>query len=62
MPEEVQWKTYFEPQSILAQLGVNRNVKDAVDFGSGYGTFTLPAAKAISGTLYALDVEGTKNG
>lgn len=30
---------------------------DIVEFGSGYGTFTLSAARLISGTLYALDIE-----
>jgi ubiquinone/menaquinone biosynthesis C-methylase UbiE len=28
-----------------------------VDFGCGYGTFTLPAARITSGTVYALDIE-----
>jgi tRNA G37 N-methylase Trm5 len=28
-----------------------------VEFGSGYGTFTLPLAKKTSGTIYALDIE-----
>jgi ubiquinone/menaquinone biosynthesis C-methylase UbiE len=28
-----------------------------VDFGCGYGTFTIPAARIVSGTVYALDIE-----
>jgi ubiquinone/menaquinone biosynthesis C-methylase UbiE len=28
-----------------------------VEFGCGYGLFTVPAAKRISGTLYALDID-----
>jgi SAM-dependent methyltransferase len=28
-----------------------------VEFGCGYGLFTVPAAKLISGTLYALDID-----
>jgi ubiquinone/menaquinone biosynthesis C-methylase UbiE len=28
-----------------------------VDFGCGYGTFTIPAARIISGIVYALDIE-----
>ena len=28
-----------------------------VKFGSGYGTFSLPIARRISGTLFALDLE-----
>jgi len=57
MPDEVQWKGFFDPERILRQLGVNRNVKDIVDFGAGYGTFTVAAAQVISGTVYALDIE-----
>lgn len=57
MPDEMQWKGFFKPESILRQLGINRNVRDVVDFGAGYGTFTIPAAQTIGGTLYALDIE-----
>lgn len=57
MPQEEQWRQYFNPEAILKQLCVDQSVGDAVDFGSGYGTFAIPAAKAISGTIYALDVE-----
>ena len=28
-----------------------------MDFGCGYGTFTLPAARIVSGTIHALDIE-----
>ena len=28
-----------------------------VEFGCGYGLFTIPAAQAVSGTVYALDIE-----
>jgi ubiquinone/menaquinone biosynthesis C-methylase UbiE len=28
-----------------------------VDFGCGYGTFTVPAASLVRGTVYALDIE-----
>jgi len=57
MPSEELWESFFEPVGILCTLGVNSSVTDAVEFGSGYGTFTIPAAKIISGTLYALDID-----
>lgn len=28
-----------------------------MEFGCGYGTFTIPAAKTIKGKIYALDIE-----
>ena len=28
-----------------------------VEFGCGYGLFTVPAAQAVGGTVYALDIE-----
>ena len=30
---------------------------DAADFGCGYGTFTIPAARIIRGKVYAFDIE-----
>jgi SAM-dependent methyltransferase len=30
---------------------------DVVEFGCGYGTFTLPAARAVTGRVFALDID-----
>jgi len=38
-------------------MQVNSMITDAADFGSGYGTFTIPAAQRIKGILYAIDIE-----
>lgn len=57
MPVEEQWDCFFEPKTILEQLGVNKNTKNVADLGSGYGTFTIPAAQIIGGKIYALDIE-----
>lgn len=57
MPHEEQWIQYFNPEDILKQLGVDHTIGNVVDFGSGYGTFSIPAARKINGTLYAIDVE-----
>jgi SAM-dependent methyltransferase len=57
MPEEEQWAKYFDPEIILKRLGLSRKVKDVADFGSGYGTFTIPAAQLISGKIFALEIE-----
>ena len=57
MPEEGVWKSFFTPAAILDELGLTGNIRDAVDFGCGYGTFAIPAAKRIQGTLHGFDVE-----
>jgi len=57
MPEEEMWKEFFEPDKILKILGIDKHIVNAVDFGCGYGTFTIPIAKRISGKIYALDIE-----
>jgi SAM-dependent methyltransferase len=57
MPEEDLWDKFFDSKSILRQFGINQEIKDIVDFGSGYGTFTIPAAQMISGKIYALEID-----
>jgi SAM-dependent methyltransferase len=57
MPDKGMWEGFFSPTKILETLGFNSGVRDAVEFGCGYGTFTIPAAKMISGKLFALDIE-----
>lgn len=57
MPDEKLWDTFFKADDILQKMGLSRKFKDIADFGSGYGTFTIPAAKIVSGKVYAIDVE-----
>ncbi|HET8687217.1 MAG TPA: class I SAM-dependent methyltransferase [Methanosarcina sp.] len=57
MPDENLWENFFEPEQILATMGLNHDTADAFDFGCGYGTFTIPASKAIKGKIYAADIE-----
>ena len=57
MPEEELWSTFFDVEAILTALELTGAVRNAVDFGCGYGTFTIPAAQRVSGTVYALDIE-----
>jgi len=57
MPEEEMWRSLFDPEAILTALGLTREVRDAVDFGCGYGTFAIPAARRIKGTLHGFDIE-----
>ncbi len=57
MPESKLWESFFNPTKTLAILGLDSRIGDAVEFGCGYGTFTIPAAKVIKGRIYALDIE-----
>jgi ubiquinone/menaquinone biosynthesis C-methylase UbiE len=57
MPDEEMWTGFFDPARVLAIFGLDRGVQDLVEFGCGYGTFTLAAAGIASGTVHALDIE-----
>ncbi|MPN05596.1 hypothetical protein SDC9_152847 [bioreactor metagenome] len=57
MPSENLWEHFFDPENILMTMGFGHSVANAVDFGCGYGTFTIPASKLIKGTMYAIDIE-----
>ena len=57
MPEEAQWARFFKPDAALTMLVGNHVDGDVVEFGCGYGTFTLPCAWRTKGTVNALDIE-----
>ena len=57
MPEETIWERFFEPEKVLNILQLDKSIQDVAEFGCGYGTFTIPPAKMISGKIYALDIE-----
>ena len=57
MPKEKIWEGFFNPVKILKILGMNKSICDVAEFGCGFGTLTIPAAKKISGKIYAIDLE-----
>jgi len=57
MPDEQMWSGFFDADFILRCFGLHLGVRDVVEFGCGYGTFTLAAARVAEGTVYALDIE-----
>lgn len=57
MPEEDYWETLLDVPLILDQFGVNGTLSDVVELGCGYGTFSLPVARRITGTLNTVDIE-----
>ncbi len=57
MPEEERWDSFFGPNEVLSLFGLGKETRNIVEFGCGYGTFTLTAAQLISGTVHALYIE-----
>ena len=57
MPDEEMWSGFFDPAAVLDVLGLHHGIRDLVEFGCGYGTFTLAASDIASGTVHALDIE-----
>ncbi|MCC5843220.1 MAG: class I SAM-dependent methyltransferase [Verrucomicrobia bacterium] len=57
MPEEAVWSRFFDPEAIFDALQLGADTGDTVDFGCGYGTFALPAARRICGTVIGFDIE-----
>lgn len=58
MPDEEYWNTFFDAECLVGKMfGGSVCPGSVVEFGSGYGTFTLPAARLAAGTVTALDIE-----
>lgn len=57
VPAQELWESFFDAPAILEALGCRDLAGDLVEFGCGYGTFAIPAARRVSGTVYALDID-----
>jgi ubiquinone/menaquinone biosynthesis C-methylase UbiE len=58
MPAEELWSSFFSPREILEILGLVPEMKNVVDLGCGYGTFTIPAGRMFpKSTIQAIDIE-----
>jgi SAM-dependent methyltransferase len=57
MPPEDVWNGFFDAQLVLAKLGLTADHSCVVDFGCGYGTFSVPAARLVGGTVHAVDMD-----
>jgi ubiquinone/menaquinone biosynthesis C-methylase UbiE len=57
MPDEDAWESFFDPDKILAKLRLDPSYQLVVEFGCGYGTFTIPAARRCAGIVHAFDFE-----
>jgi SAM-dependent methyltransferase len=56
MPYETYWETLFNVPLTLCRFDIQQ-YRDVAELGCGYGTFSIPVAKAISGTLYTFDID-----
>jgi SAM-dependent methyltransferase len=57
MPEETYWESLFDIPLILDRMNVTASVENAAEVGCGYGTFSLPVARRIRGTLFTFDID-----
>jgi ubiquinone/menaquinone biosynthesis C-methylase UbiE len=59
MPDQDFWESLFDVDAILDALGIDSRINDAVEVGCGYGTFTMPVAQRIRGTLHSFDIDSS---
>ncbi len=57
MPDAAYWESLFDVPLILSRMKVDRSTGDLAEIGCGHGTFTIPAASLIRGTVYAIDID-----
>jgi ubiquinone/menaquinone biosynthesis C-methylase UbiE len=57
MPEFASWESFFDPKCMILQLGMSQECQSVAEFGCGYGTFTIPAALLVSGTVWTYDID-----
>jgi len=57
MPNEAPWDSLFDVDLILERLDIDASLVDVAELGCGYGTFSLPVAERISGTLHTCDID-----
>lgn len=57
MPEESYWESLFDIPLLLDRLGIDDRLRDVGELGCGYGTFTVPVAQRIAGTINTFDID-----
>ena len=59
MPAQAYWETLLDVPFILDAFGfiADSATGDIAELGCGYGTFTIPLAQRIRGTVHALDLD-----
>lgn len=57
MPEKSYWEKLLDVDLILKKLEINKEIETLVEFGCGYGTFTIPSSKTINGNIFSFDID-----
>ena len=57
MPDEAYWASFFEAKVVIDRLLGTVVPGNVIEFGCGYGSFTVPAARRTTGRVIALDIE-----
>lgn len=57
MPAEDYWETLLDADAILARFRFDAATGDVAELGCGYGTFTIPLARRIGGSVRAFDID-----
>lgn len=57
MPGESYWETFFNPRCMVEKLDCSESRLGIIEFGCGYGHFTVPAAELARGPVFAVDIE-----
>ena len=57
MPDEAYWASFFEVEVAVDRLLGALIKGNVIEFGCGYGSFTVPVARRTAGCVTALDIE-----
>tara|TARA_R110002167_G_scaffold51814_9_gene149964 strand:+ start:2051 stop:2629 length:579 start_codon:yes stop_codon:yes gene_type:complete len=57
MPDEAYWASFFETEIAIDRLLGTAVLGNVIEFGCGYGSFTVPTARRATGRVIALDIE-----
>jgi predicted RNA methylase len=60
MPDEAMWTSFFSPEQTLGALWLREDSGNVVDFGCGYGTFAIAAAKITRAPVHGIDIESCR--
>ena len=57
MPDEAYWASFFDAAVAVDRLLGAAVLGNVIEFGCGYGSFTVPAARRTTGRVTAQDIE-----